>query len=374
LVIIKSFKDPIMVAKAFLPPIDEYKHKIEQIWESNWLTNCGVLHNEFEEKLSRYLHVANSTLFSNGHLALEAAIKALELTGEVITTPFTFASTTHALVNCGLTPVFCDIDLETCTIDATKLEALITEKTSAVLPVHVFGYPCDVYAIERVAKKYGLKVIYDAAHVFGVEVGGRGIGTFGDVTMFSLHATKVFHSIEGGILTYDNNLLTREFHLLRNFGITGPDVVESPGINAKMNEFQAAMGLVNLPYIDEEIAKRRTIALAYRAGLRAIPGIIYLEDNPGVKHNYSYFPIVVQEEEYGLTRNAVHEKLQSYNIFTRKYFYPLTIDYPCYRGKFPGKLTNARYIAERVLTLPMYGQLTLADVNTICEIIKEIRN
>jgi dTDP-4-amino-4,6-dideoxygalactose transaminase len=369
---IKRFKEPILVTKSFLPPVDEYKKEIDRIWENNWLTNCGLLHNEFEERLNLYLNVSNSTLCSNGHLALEIAIKALGLTGEVITTPFTFASTTHALINCGLTPVFCDIDLDTCTIDVTKIANLITKKTSAFLPVHVFGYPCDVFAIDKIAMQHRLSVVYDAAHVFGVEVDGKGIGTFGDVSMFSLHATKVFHSIEGGILTYKNNLYKKEFNLLRNFGITGPETVEKYGINAKMNEFQAAMGLVNLRYINEEIAKRNKIAYTYREYLKTIPGIKCLDDIPGVKHNYSYFPIIIQEEDYGLTRNVLYEKLQSYNIFTRKYFYPLTVDFKCNKGKFQCHIPNARYIADRVLTLPMYGDLELDNVRTICEIIQEI--
>lgn len=345
---------------------------ISRIWDNKWLTNCGMLHNEFEEKLKIYLKVSNATVFSNGHLALEIAISALGLTGEVITTPFTFASTTHALINRGLTPVFCDIDLDTCTMDVSKIESLITKNTSALLPVHVFGYPCDVYAIEKIAMNHGLRVVYDAAHVFGVEVDGKGIGSFGDVSMFSLHATKVFHSIEGGILTYKKDLLKKDISLLRNFGMTGPETVEAPGINAKMNEFQAAMGLVNLNYIEEEIAKRNKISSTYRECLKKIPGVKYFEDIPGVKHNYSYFPIVILEKDYGLTRDLLYEKLHDYNIFPRKYFYPLTVDFQCYKGKFQCNIPNARYIAERVLTLPMYGDLKLESVRSICEIIQEI--
>ncbi|SMD13544.1 dTDP-4-amino-4,6-dideoxygalactose transaminase [Sporomusa malonica] len=319
-----------------------------------------------------YLKVSNATVFCNGHLALEIAIKALGLTGEVITTPFTFASTTHALINCGLTPVFCDIDIDTCTMSISKIENLITKNTSALLPVHVFGYPCNVYAIEKIAKKHGLSVIYDAAHVFGVEVDGKGIGTFGDVSMFSMHATKVFHSIEGGILTYENEVFKKEFNLLRNFGITGPEMVAITGTNAKMNEFQAAMGLVNLHYVDEEISKRQKIAYMYRKCLKTIHGIKFLEDMPNIRHNYAYFPIIIQENDYGLTRDSLYEKLQSYNVFTRKYFYPLTVDFDCYKSKFQCNIPNSRYIADRVLTLPMYGELELDSVEKICQIIQDI--
>jgi len=362
----------ILVTKSFLPPIEEYTNMIEQIWENNWLTNNGPLHNEFAEKLNDYLQVDNCTLFSNGHLALETAIKALGLTGEVITTPFTFASTTHAIVNCGLKPVFCDIEMDTFNIDSQKIEDLITENTTAIIPVHVFGNPCDVYAIEKIAKKHNLKVIYDAAHVFGVEVNGKGIGTFGDVSMFSLHATKVFNSIEGGLLTYADSLYSRIFNLLKNFGITGPETVESTGINAKMNEFQAAMGLVNLRYVDSEIAKRQQVAKCYRENLKEVKGIKYIDDITDVKHNYAYFPIVVDENEFGMSRDTLHEKLQEYKIFARKYFYPLTVDFECYKGRFDGNMLNARLVANRVLTLPMYGDLELSDVEYICKLVQQI--
>ena len=369
-----KFNAPILVTKSFLPPIDEYKNIIEQIWKNNWLTNNGSLHNEFAEKLSIYLKVANSTLFTNGHLALETAIKALDLTGEIITTPFTFASTTHAIVNCGLKPIFCDIEMDTYNIDPQKIEGLITENTSAIIPVHVFGNPCNVYAIEKIAKKHNLKVIYDAAHVFGVEVNDKGIGTFGDVSMFSFHATKVFNSIEGGLLTYTDSLYGSTFDLLKNFGITGPETVESIGINAKMNEFQAAMGLVNLRHVDSEIAKRQKVAECYRENLKGVKGIKSINDISGVKHNYAYFPIVIDENQFGMTRNMLYEKLTEYNVVARKYFYPLTIDFQCYKGRFNADIPNARFVAERVLTLPMYGSLALQDVTMICNIIKSIFN
>lgn len=269
----KKINHQVFVTKSFLPPIEEYIEELKPIWEKNWLTNNGSLHNQFEENITNRLKVDHSTLFVNGHLALETALKALDLKGEVITTPFTFASTTHAIVNCNLKPVFCDIEMEKFTIDTDKIEELITEHTSAIVPVHVFGNPCNTNEIEKIAQKYNLKVIYDAAHVFGVEVNGRGIGSFGDVSMFSLHATKVFHSIEGGVLTYSKAEYKKKFDLLKNFGITGPETVESVGINAKMNEFQAAMGLVNLRHLEKEIGLRKKVAECYREHLYGIKGI-----------------------------------------------------------------------------------------------------
>ena len=365
-------KDPIMVTKSFLPPIEEYKKEIEKIWETNWLTNMGPIHQEFKFKLKEYLKCDNLSLFVNGHQALEIALKSLKLKdgGEIITTPFTFASTTHAIVNCGLRPVFCDIELEMYNIDAEKIEELITEKTVAIVPVHVFGNPCNVKKIEEVAKKHNLKVIYDAAHTFGVEVDGKGIGNFGDISMFSLHATKVFHSIEGGILTYKDKGLEKKLKNLKNFGITGPEEVEIVGGNAKMNEFQAAMGVVNLRYVEKEISKRKKITYLYREELKGIKGIKVLKDFPGVKHNYSYFPIIVDEKEFGMTRNDLFEKLKEFNIFPRKYFYPLTAEYGCYKGKFNANLPIAKYVSDRVLALPIYGSLEYSSVKKICEIIR----
>lgn len=368
-----KFLEPIQVTKAYIPPIEEYIKQLEVIWKSNWITNNGPLHNSLQEKLSQYLGVNNATLFTNGHLALDIAIKSLGLTGEVITTPFTFASTTHAIVMNNLTPVFCDINMSDFTIDTNKIEELITEKTSAIIPVHVFGYPCNIKEIERIAAKYNLKVIYDAAHVFGVEVGGKGIGNFGDIAMFSLHATKVYNSIEGGLLTYNNEDFIRKLNMYKNFGITGPESIEAIGINAKMNEFQAAMGLVNLKYIDEQISNRRKIAELYRNELRHIEGIYFLEDKEGVRHNYSYFPIVINEEITKITRNELHEKLKEYNIFTRKYFYPLITEFDCYKGKYNDEgLHNAKYIAERVLTIPIYGELLEDEAYSIVQAIKKI--
>ncbi|MGL5000051.1 MAG: DegT/DnrJ/EryC1/StrS family aminotransferase, partial [Cetobacterium sp.] len=330
----KKLENPIMVTKSFLPPFEEFSKKIEKIWKSHWLTNMGPLHEEFKQQLEKYLKTQNITLTTNGHLALELALKALDIKGEVITTPFTFASTTHAIVNCGLKPVFCDIEMETYNLDSNKLEMLITEKTTAIMPVHVFGNPCNLKKIEEIAKKYNLKVIYDAAHAFGVEIENKGIGNFGDISMFSMHATKVFNSIEGGVLVYNDSKYFKNLRLYKNFGITGPETVEAVGMNCKMNEFQAAMGIVNLRYIDNEIEKRKKITKKYRELLDKIDGISYVKDIKGVKHNYSYFPVVINEEVFGKTRDELFESLKKYNIFTRKYFYPLVTDFDCYKEEY----------------------------------------
>lgn len=369
------FNEPIYVTKSFLPPIEEYFEKIKPIWDTKWITNNGPIHNEFEEKVKGYLNVKNGTLFTNGHLALDIAIKSMKLKGEVITTPFTFASTTHSIVMNGLKPVFCDINKEDFTIDVSKIEELITDKTSAIIPVHVFGYPCNVIEIERIAKKYNLKVIYDAAHTFGVEVDGVGIGNFGDISMFSLHATKVFNSVEGGLLTFNDDSLKKYTEMYKNFGITGPESIESLGLNAKMNEFQAAMGLVNLKYIDEEIKNRKIITDIYRKELNNIEGIYYLDDVENITHNYSYFPILIDEDVLNINRDELHEELKKYNIFTRKYFYPLVTDFECYKGMFEDKhLVNAKEISKRILTLPIYGSLSIDMAKKISLIIKKILN
>lgn len=367
--------EKIMVTQSFLPPFEEYSEEIKRIWETHWLTNMGPLHEELKNKLKKYLKVNEVTLCNNGHLALEIALRALDLPkgGEVITTPFTFASTTHAIVNSGLSPIFCDIEMKTYNIDVEKIESLITEKTVAIMPVHVFGNPCDVEKIEIIARKYNLKILYDAAHAFGVEIKGKGIGEFGDLSMFSLHATKVFNSIEGGLLTYNDLTLQRKLRLFKNFGITGPETVEAIGLNSKMNEFQAAMGIVNLRYINEQIERRKVITQRYRENLKEIEGITFIDDLENVKHNYSYFPIVVDEKIFGKTRNQLFEELKEYNIFTRKYFYPLITDFDCYKEKYKNiELPNAKNISDRVLTLPMYGDLDLKIVDYICKAIKKI--
>lgn len=369
--------EKIFVTKSFLPPFEEYSKEIEKIWGTHWLTNMGPLHENFKEKLKKYLKVNGATLCNNGHLALEIALRTLELQkgGEVITTPFTFASTTHAIVNSGLKPVFCDIEMITYNIDAEKIERLITEKTVAIMPVHVFGNPCNVEKIDSIAKKYNLKVLYDAAHAFGVEINQKGIGSFGDISMFSLHATKVFNSIEGGVLTYGDITLQKKLRLFKNFGITGPETVEVVGLNSKMNEFQAAMGIVNLKYIDEQIEKRKLITQRYREKLRDVEGISFINDLQNVKHNYSYIPIVIDEKLFGRTRDELFSELQNSNIFTRKYFYPLITDFDCYKEEYKNiELPNAKYISDRVLTLPIYGDLELKLVDYICSIIRCLKS
>ena len=369
----EKLEKPIQVTKTFLPPINEYIEEIKKIWETNWVTNNGPIHDELENKLKEYLGVNSTTLFTNGHSAMDIAIKSLKLTGEVITTPFTFASTTHSIVINNLTPIFCDIKMSDFTIDENKIEELITDKTSAIIPVHVFGYPCNIKKIEEIAKKHNLKVIYDAAHAFGIEVDGSGIGNFGDISMFSLHATKVYNSIEGGLLTANNEHLKSKFNMLKNFGITGEENVEVVGVNAKMNEFQAAMGMVNLRYIDEQISKRKIVAEIYRENLGEISGISYLNDIKNIKHNYSYFPILINDKVTGINRNEICEKLKEYNIYTRKYFYPLITDFNCYRGKYDdSELNKAKYVADRILTLPIYGELTKDEVNKITQAIRKI--
>lgn len=362
--------NPILVTQSSMPTIEEYINEISSIWDTKWLTNMGNIHKNFEKQLINYLGVPNITLFTNGHLALYIAIKSLELTGEVITTPFTFVSTTHAIVQNGLTPVFCDINHHDYTIDVSKLENLITEKTSAIIPVHVYGNPCDVVKIDKIAKKYNLKVIYDAAHAFGVTLNDKGIGCFGDVSMFSFHATKVFHTIEGGALTFSDKRYVDKFNNLKNFGIISPDDVIEVGINAKMNEFQAAMGICNLRHIDEQIILRKKIVERYYERFHNIKGLKLINFNQNIKSNYAYFPVIFEEKIFGNTRNNIFENLAKENIFTRKYFYPLTNNLECYKGLFNVDETPiAKYIADRVLTLPLYADLSLYDVDNICNII-----
>ncbi len=361
----------ILVTQTSMPPYEEYIEEIKDIWESHWLTNMGPKHNLLELKLKDYLSVDNISLFTNGHNALELCLQAMNLRGEVITTPFTFASTTHAIVRNGLTPVFCDISPIDYTIDVTKIEALITDKTTAIVPVHVYGHVCNVEEIERIAKKYGLKVIYDAAHVFGVRYKDQGIGDFGDASMFSFHATKVYHTIEGGAICYHDEIIGNELYKLRDFGIRDAETIDGIGSNAKMNEFVAAMGLCTLRHVDEEIAKRKTVVECYRNCLCGVDGISLPPIQENVKPNYAYFPIIVNEKECGSTRNEICDELAKNNIFARKYFYPLTNSFDAYHGRFdPDQTPVARHISNRVLTLPLYADLPLEDVERICGILK----
>jgi len=361
----------IQVTRSSMPPIEEYIEEIRNLWDTRWLTNRGEKHMRLEEQLKEYLKAEEISLFTNGHLALEMCIQAMGLSGEVITTPFTFASTTQAIVRNGLTPVFCDINPVDFTIDTDKLEALITDKTSAIIPVHVYGNICDVEKIEGIAKKHGLKVIYDSAHAFGIEKDGRGIGTFGDANMFSFHATKVFHTIEGGCVTTSEPALIEKMAHIKNFGMLSSEVVDEVGGNAKMNEFQAAMGLCNLKHIDAAIAARKQAADVYRARFENAKGIAISPVQEGVKPNYAYFPIVIDEEVFGASRDDVAAKLAEHNITARKYFYPLTSSFDCYKDKFGGNTPVAEKIAKQVLTLPLYEDLGAEDANMICDIILE---
>ncbi len=361
-------KEKIYVTKSSMPDFDDYCNLIRKIWGSHYMTNNGPLHEELCERIKEFLGVSNVTLFTNGHLSLENALQALNLHGEIITTPFTFVSTTHAIARTGNIPVFCDINPDNYTIDADKIESLITDKTCAILPVHVYGNVCDVEKIEEIAKKYNLKVIYDAAHAFGVKYKGKSIASYGDMSMFSFHATKVFNTIEGGALVYDDPNFVRVLNNLKNFGILSEEEVEYIGGNAKMNEFQAAMGLLNLENLIDNIEKRKKVVLKYIELLSKIEGIKLNAVADNVESNYAYFPIVV-EDEYGLSRNQLYELLKKYDIYSRKYFYPISNDFEMY-ANCRGETPIARDISEKVLTLPLYPDLSMDSVCKICKIIK----
>lgn len=367
-------QNAILVTRSSMPQLSEYVEEIEDLWDTHWLTNMGVKHNELQQSLKKYLDVDNIELMVNGHMALEMTIQAMNLQGEVITTPFTFASTTHAIVRNGLIPVFCDINEENFTIDVTKIESLITDRTSAIIPVHVYGNPCNVEEIDRLARKYDLKVIYDACHAFGETYNGRSIGSLGDASCFSFHATKVFNTIEGGAVCFRDKTLGSKLYDLKNFGIHGPECVESVGANAKMNEFQAAMGICNLRHVDEEISKRKAVVSRYREHLEEADGIQLNKLNPDVKYNYAYFPVLFDETKFGATRNEVFEALSKEGIGARKYFYPLTNSFDCFHRKYDvTKTPVALHVSKRILTLPLYADLALEDVDRICEIILKCR-
>lgn len=362
----------INVTRSSMPEFEEYCEEIKELWDSHWLTNMGTKHKQLQKELEKYLDVPNAVLYTNGHLALENVIAAMDLPkgGEVITTPFTFVSTTHAIVRNGLIPVFCDINEEDYTLDVTQIENLITEKTCAIVPVHVYGNVCEVDAIAKIAQKYHLRVIYDAAHAFGVTYKGQGVGNFGDASMFSFHATKVFNTIEGGAVTFKDNSLIQILNDMKNFGIRGPEEVAYVGGNAKMNEFQAAMGICNLRYIEREIQKRAVISNYYREKFENIHGIKLCNEQKYVKHNYSYFPVVF--DGYRYTRDEVFENLKEQDIIARKYFYPLTNCFECYEknsGRVFEKTPIALYISQRILTLPLYADLSLEEVDKICDVI-----
>lgn len=365
-------ENKILVTRSSMPEMDEYIEEIKDIWETHWLTNMGAKHKQLQAELVDYLGVEQLDLFTNGHMALELSLQAMNLpkNSEVITTPFTFASTTHAIVRNGLEPVFCDINPVDFTMDVTKIEELITDRTSAIMPVHVYGNVCNVEEIQRIADKYGLKVIYDAAHTFGVRYKNQGIASFGDVSCFSFHATKVFNSIEGGAACFKNKDFGLDLYRLKNFGIRGPETVDGIGANAKMNEFCAAMGLCNLRHVDDEIAKRKVVIERYAERLSEAEGIQLNPVQKDVKPNYAYFPAVFDEKVFGASRNEVFEALAKAGIGARKYFYPLTNTFDCFHGKYDPNLTPvALHISKRVLTLPLYADLALEDVDRICDII-----
>lgn len=362
-------EEKILVTRSALPPFEEYAEMIKPLWQSRWLTNMGDYHKELEKQLTKYLGVQEISLVVNGHMALELGLQALDLPrgGEVITTPFTFISTTHAIVRNGLIPIFCDIK-DDYTIDENKIEELITEKTVAIVPVHVYGNVCNIEKIEQIAHKYNLKVLYDAAHAFGERYKGKGIGSFGNMSIFSFHATKVFHTIEGGCICVGSHELYEKIYNLKNFGIRNEELIVEIGANAKMNEFEAAMGLCNLKYIENDIAKRKKVVerYYYRLNQKYMHLNFYNED---LKPNYAYFPVLFADKN---KRDQVYFILRKENIFSRKYFYPITADAACFRNKYKGdKLEKARDFSNRILVLPLYADLELKQVDRISEIVNK---
>lgn len=381
---IDTSNNRILVTRSSMPTLEEYIDEIKDLWNTHWLTNMGVKYKNFQEQLLKYLNVPFVEMLSNGHMALELSLQALKLSNvscnslekncfkkmEVITTPFTFASTTHSIVRNGLSPVFCDIKEDDFTIDENLIENLITDATVAIMPVHVYGNICNVTKIQKIADKYGLKVIYDAAHSFGEKLDGISIGSFGDVSCFSFHATKVFNTIEGGAVCYKDVSFGQELCRLKNFGIKNEEVVDGVGANAKMSEFCAAMGICNLRHIDDEIKKRKTVFDYYESRLLDVAGIRTRKIPNNVQSNYAYYPIVVDEKKFGKTRNEIHSIMQKNNIYTRKYFYPITNSFECYQGKFDVfKTPIALRISKQILCLPMYSDLSVKEIDRIVSII-----
>lgn len=373
---IKPFKNPIYVTRPLLPTIENFTEKLHEIWDSKWLSNNGQQHQKLEEKIKDTLKVQNVSLFNNGTTALLIAVRSLHLTGEVITTPFTFPATPHVITWNNIKPIFCDIDPVTLNIDANKIESMINPETTGILPVHVFGIPCDVEKIQDIADRHGLKVVYDAAHAFMCEINGRGIGNFGDISMFSFHPTKLFHTGEGGALVYKDKNLKQHIDLLKNFGIENEDEIIMPGINGKMNEIQAALGLLMLDLIENERNKREEILKKYCECLTQIDGILYYLPPENITKSYQYFVIRIDEEVFGRSRDYVYNEFKKYNVFTRKYFYPLCSDYPCYKhlpSSRPENLPNAHKAVKQVLSMPFYGELCIDEVKKICEILYKIK-
>jgi dTDP-4-amino-4,6-dideoxygalactose transaminase len=372
---IKPFEKPIYVTRPFLPPLEEFCQGLQEIWKSRWLSNNGPILRRFTQELCNFFETDNVCLFNNGTLALQIALQGMGISGEVITTPFTFVATTHSLFWNKIRPVFVDIEPDYYTLDPEKVEAAITPWTTAILAVHVYGYPCKLNALADIARRHGLRLIYDAAHAFGVKVGTKPIGHFGDLSMFSFHATKPFHSVEGGLLIFKETGLKGIFDYLKNFGFKNEVEVVMPGTNAKMNEMQSLMGSMVLKYHDEIIGKRALITESYRCRLKEVPGI-HLAPAPSsdIKSNHAYMPVEVDAQQFGMSRDALHEKLMEYNVYTRRYFYPLVCDYACYRNvTVKDPLTVARRVADRILTLPIYDGLQLTDVEAICDIITSLR-
>lgn len=362
----------ITVTSPLLPDLDDFQQLLKEIWSSKWITNNGSFHKQLERELAAYLKVPYLSLFTNGTLPLITALQALRITGEVITTPYSFVATTHSLWWNGIKPVFVDVDPKTGNIDPEKIEAAITSKTTAIMPVHVYGTPCDTKRIQEIADQYGLKVIYDAAHAFGVEVSGRSILNEGDISTLSFHATKVFNTIEGGAMVTHDEKMKQRIDDLKNFGFHNETTVVAPGINSKMDEIRSAYGLLNLKQADAAIASRKKTAMAYREALRGIDGISFFDDIEGVKHNYSYFPIFIDEEKFGMSRDALYSKMKENNILGRRYFYPLISTFSTYRGlesADPKNLPNAHKMADSVICLPMHHELSKNDLKRIIDLI-----
>jgi len=355
----------ITVTSPLLPSLEEFNELLKEIWNSKWITNNGQFHQRLEKELAAYLKVPYISLFTNGTLPLITALQALRITGEVITTPYSFVATTHSLWWNGIKPVFVDVDPSNCGLDPEKIEAAITPKTTAIMPVHCYGKPCDTKAIQEIADKYGLKVIYDAAHAFGVEINGESILNAGDMSTLSFHATKVYNTIEGGAMVMHDEQTKKRIDYLKNFGFAGETTVVAPGINSKMDEMRAAYGILNLRQVDAAIAARQKVANAYRAALRDVEGISFFDDMPGVRHNYSYFPIFINAEKFGRTRDELYFEMKEANVLGRRYFYPLISEFSTYRG-LPSatreNLPNAYKLADTVLCLPMHHDLTDSDI------------
>lgn len=362
----------ITVTSPLLPDLDEFNELLKEIWSSRWITNNGSFHKQLEMELAKYLKVPYISLFTNGTLPLITALQAMRITGEVITTPYSFVATTHSLWWNGIKPVFVDIDQNTCNINPEKIEAAITPKTTAIMPVHCYGQPCDTEAIQNIADKYGLKVIYDAAHAFGVEVNGESLLNAGDMSTLSFHATKVYNTVEGGALVTHDEKTKKRIDYLKNFGFADEVTVVAPGINSKMDEIRAAYGLLNLRQVDAAIAVRKKVAEVYKAALKGVTGISFQEETPGVRHNYSYFPIFVDEEAYGMSRDALYFKMKEHNVLGRRYFYPLISEFSTYRGLESAGAQNlpvATRIANSVICLPMHHALSSDDINRVIDII-----